>query len=156
MKAVLTKAKEMESAERIFEYFVPDDHGDGLVSREAFSNAMKSISSEFMQVFKITLNLRSLYNSSYECISDLATTLLFLRFQPSQSEIDVQFDYLDTNHDGNVDISEFMEFCMAIPTLPWKAEKTRQLGKSESTDTIVDAARNIERRKSIGKTIQIG
>ncbi len=68
----------------------------------------------------------------------------------------MQFDYLDTNHDGNVDVSEFMEFCMAIPTLPWKAEKTRQLEKSESTDTIVDAARNIERRKSVGKTIPIG
>ncbi len=73
-----------------------------------------------------------------------------------QKDMNVQFDYLDTNHDGNIDISEFMELCMAIPTLPWKAEKARQLGKNESTDTIVDAARNIERRKSIGKTIPIG
>ncbi len=50
VKAILTKAKEMESAERLFEYFVPDNHRDGLISHEAFSNAMKSISPEFMQV----------------------------------------------------------------------------------------------------------
>ncbi len=50
VKAILTKAKETESAERLFEYFVPDDHGNGLISHEVFSNAMKSISPEFMQV----------------------------------------------------------------------------------------------------------
>ncbi len=50
MKATLTRAKEKKSAELLFEHFVPDDDAEGLISREAFSNAMKSISTAFAQV----------------------------------------------------------------------------------------------------------
>ncbi len=73
MKAILSRAKEKESAELLFEHFVPDDDVEGLISREAFSNAMKSISPEFAQVSWTFSMQRS--NSSLPATASL--TLLY-------------------------------------------------------------------------------
>jgi hypothetical protein len=64
----------------------------------------------------------------------------------------------DTNRNGVIELSEFMEFCMAIPSLPWKAEKARRLstGTSDDNDSLAEAARNSGRRRSQYKAIALG
>jgi Ca2+-binding EF-hand superfamily protein len=74
----------------------------------------------------------------------------------SSEDINELFCDFDSNGNGVIDLSEFVEWCMAIPTLAWKAEKARQLGNCDSTDNLAEAARNIERRRSLSKAIPIG
>ncbi|CAM9179114.1 unnamed protein product [Chrysoparadoxa australica] len=69
-------------------------------------------------------------------------------FSLSKAEMAELIEHFDSNNNGLIELSEFMEFCMDIPCIPWKAEKARRLRHCDSSDSLAEAARTIERRRT--------
>eukprot|EP00611_Tribonema_gayanum_P008108 TRINITY_DN17570_c0_g1_i1.p1 TRINITY_DN17570_c0_g1~~TRINITY_DN17570_c0_g1_i1.p1 ORF type:complete len:503 (-),score=199.45 TRINITY_DN17570_c0_g1_i1:72-1505(-) len=77
-------------------------------------------------------------------------------FPLSAAELDELMAHFDANRNGRIELSEFMEFCMAIPSLAWKAERARRMSAVDGPEALAEAARNSERRRSTCKAVDLG
>ncbi|KAG5176992.1 hypothetical protein JKP88DRAFT_265274 [Tribonema minus] len=77
-------------------------------------------------------------------------------FPLSAAELDELMAHFDANRNGRIELSEFMEFCMAIPSLAWKAERARRMSAVDGPEALTEAARNSERRRSTCKAVDLG
>ncbi|CAM9712187.1 unnamed protein product, partial [Choristocarpus tenellus] len=47
-------------------------------------------------------------------------------FQFNSLELEHVVNTFDSDENGTIEMCEFMEFCLSIPSLPWKAERARR------------------------------